>query len=160
MNNDYLYTSMSEQFDINMNTIKTSIKGNEMAKLYTMITEIRNKRIEVLKEFSKDTSIQNRYNGNILSVNGSIWNDFDKSIEYEAILLSISNLLNEKSSNKVEIDKDEQIDHLNICSICLTNIISYCCNPCGHTYCSGCIFKTENCYICRSAIISKIKIFI
>ena len=62
---------------------------------------------------------------------------------------------------KIQLEnKDNIINETNKCSICLDNIISNCCIPCGHTYCTGCINKTNNCYICRTIIKNKIKIYL
>lgn len=60
------------------------------------------------------------------------------------------------------IDKIEKLEEkkFNKCSICFENNISRCCNPCGHTFCEVCIKNTNNCYICRSNITSKIIIYI
>lgn len=166
-----------------------------------MITELRDLRKEYITAFSKDTYIQHRYKGEILSSSrgSSMTEDLDKSIEYEAILLSILSILNDKpklvsiipstttinsiitnslsrlynyyspkkqedkdkiiNDLKMQLeDKDKIINETNKCSICLDNIISNCCIPCGHTYCTSCINKTNNCYICRTIIKNKIKI--
>jgi hypothetical protein len=47
----------------------------------------------------------------------------------------------------------------NICSICLTNKVSFFLNPCGHTYCKACSEKMDvsdnyhnNCFICRKPV--------
>ena len=61
---------------------------------------------------------------------------------------------------KIKLDEKNKNDEINKCSICLDNTISYCCSPCGHTYCSDCIKKTNNCYICRGIIHNKIKIYL
>ena len=57
-------------------------------------------------------------------------------------------------------DKNKIINETNKCSICIDNTISYCCIPCGHTYCYDCINKTNNCYICRGNIHNKIKLYL
>lgn len=44
------------------------------------------------------------------------------------------------------------------CNICFENDIEYVCIPCGHTFCSKCLNGME-CYICRSPIQSKIKLY-
>ena len=61
---------------------------------------------------------------------------------------------------KIKLDEKNKNDETNKCSICLDNTISYCCSPCGHTYCSDCIKKTNNCHICRGIIHNKIKIYL
>ena len=44
------------------------------------------------------------------------------------------------------------------CNICFENDIEYACVPCGHTFCSKCLNGTE-CYICRTPIKSKVKLY-
>ena len=187
MNSNEIYSSYAKQLNINFENIKAKIKDNEIERLGLMITELRDLRKEYITAFSRDTSIGNRYRGQILSSSrgSSMTIDLEKSIEYEAILLSILNdkpklfsiipsktttinsiitnslsgLYNYYSPKKQE-DKDKIINETNKCSICLDNIISNCCIPCGHTYCTSCINKTNNCYICRTIIKNKIKIYL
>ena len=56
-----------------------------------------------------------------------------------------------------------QVNMMNKCSICLTNIVSSYYDPCGHTICDGCDkFDTEEnvrCPICRTSITFKRKLF-
>ena len=204
MNSNEIYSSYAKQLNINFENIKAKIKDNEIERLGLMITELRDLRKEYITAFSRDTSIQNRYRGQILSSSrgSSMTIDLDKSIEYEAILLSILSILNDKpklfsiipsktttinsiinnslsglynyyspkkqedkdkiiNDLKIQLeDKDKIINETNKCSICLDNIISNCCIPCGHTYCTSCINKTNNCYICRTIIKNKIKIYL
>lgn len=204
MNSNEIYSSYAKQLNIKFENIKAKIKNNEIERLGLMITELRDLRKEYITAFSRDTSIQNRYRGQILSSSrgSSMTIDLDKSIEYEAILLSILSILNDKpklfsiipsktttinsiinnslsglynyyspkkqedkdkiiNDLKIQLeDKDKIINETNKCSICLDNIISNCCIPCGHTYCTSCINKTNNCYICRTIIKNKIKIYL
>ena len=78
---------------------------------------------------------------------------------YSPRLLEIrQNIIN---ALKIQLeDKIKIIENLtNKCTICYNTTISHCCVPCGHTYCSDCINKTNNCYICRGIIRNKIKLF-
>ena len=203
MNSNEIYSSYAKQLNIKFENIKAKIKNNEIERLGLMITELRDLRKEYITAFSKDTYIQHRYKGEILSSSrgNCMTEDLDKSIEYEAILLSILSILNDKpklvsiipstttinsiitnslsglynyyspkqqedkdkiiNDLKMQLeDKDKIINETNKCSICLDNIISNCCIPCGHTYCTSCINKTNNCYICRTIIKNKIKIYL
>lgn len=45
------------------------------------------------------------------------------------------------------------------CPICMTDQVDTYCNPCGHALCMRCISKSNNCYFCKSRIISKQKIY-
>jgi len=203
MNSNEIYSSYAKQLNIKFENIKAKIKNNEIERLGLMITELRDLRKEYITTFSKDIYIQHRYRGEILSSSrgNCMTEDLDKSIEYEAILLSVLSILNDKpklvsiipstttinsiitnslsglynyyspkqqedkdkiiNDLKMQLeDKDKIINETNKCSICLDNIISNCCIPCGHTYCTSCINKTNNCYICRTIIKNKIKIYL
>ena len=52
------------------------------------------------------------------------------------------------------------LNDLNKCSVCFENKLSVCLNPCGHCYCDICIKNATNCFICRTNIINKIKLFL
>jgi hypothetical protein len=80
-----------------------------------------------------------------------IINDLE-TLHYSPKLLEIrNNIINELK---------KELEEKNKCSICFNNTISHCCNPCGHTYCTDCINKTNNCYICRGIIRNKIKLYL
>jgi hypothetical protein len=52
------------------------------------------------------------------------------------------------------------VDKEPLCCICLTEPVSYCLSPCGHTFCSSCVKRQmTNCYMCRSGIKDRIHIF-
>ena len=79
---------------------------------------------------------------------------------YSPRLLEIrQNIIN---ALKIQLeDKIKIIENLsNKCTICYNTTITHCCVPCGHTYCSDCINKTSNCYICRGIIQNKIKLYL
>ncbi len=60
-------------------------------------------------------------------------------------------------------DNEETIPNESLCSICQTDSITHCINPCGHTYCSECVSRLKegnSCYICRKIVSSKIKLYI
>ena len=47
-----------------------------------------------------------------------------------------------------------------LCSICLNEPVGYCLNPCGHTFCTSCVKRQlSNCYMCRTVIKDRIRIF-
>lgn len=48
----------------------------------------------------------------------------------------------------------------NTCSICATNKINTCINPCGHVFCNTCTDKMRNCGMCRGPINTKIKLYL
>lgn len=83
---------------------------------------------------------------------------YDLTIENKDINLIHKIQLEDK--NKIINDLTIKYNETNKCFICLDNTISHCCVPCGHIYCSDCINKTNNCYICRGIIRNKIKLFL
>jgi hypothetical protein len=59
--------------------------------------------------------------------------------------------------NEIVKEEDKQ---KKMCPVCFDNEVNTALVPCGHTYCSYCINKTNNCYICRGNIRNKIKLFL
>jgi hypothetical protein len=48
-----------------------------------------------------------------------------------------------------------------LCSICFSDTIQYVLNPCGHTFCAGCVKRQiSQCYICRQSVKDRVKIYI
>jgi hypothetical protein len=47
-----------------------------------------------------------------------------------------------------------------LCSICLTETVGFATVPCGHTFCGTCLKRqTMSCYMCRTQIRDKVKLF-
>jgi hypothetical protein len=99
MNSNDLYLSLTTNHNIILDNQKLKIKDNEIQKLISMISEIRDKRNEAVKTLSSNLNFGNIYRGSVLSTNGSISNDFDKSIEYEAILTTSLQLIKKNRIN-------------------------------------------------------------
>lgn len=52
------------------------------------------------------------------------------------------------------------VDKEPLCSICLDESVTHCLTPCGHTFCSSCVKRQMNsCYMCRSTIKERVRIF-
>ena len=100
MNYNERYSSITTQHNIKLDNQKLKIKDNEIQKLQSMISELQNRRNEAVKALSTNLYFRNLYrgSGSVLSTNGSLENDFDKSIEYEAILTTSLQLI--KNNNK------------------------------------------------------------
>jgi|688.fasta_scaffold02753_9 hypothetical protein len=110
----------------------------------------------------------------------SYYNNLSKELEFKKCLnLSLKIELDEKKEIIKELKsdleqkediiylKDEKLkelksnlNDLNKCSVCFENKLSVCLNPCGHCYCDICIKNATNCFICRTNIINKIKLFL
>lgn len=58
------------------------------------------------------------------------------------------------------IRNSENIPETSMCAICMTTTVSLAFVPCGHTFCLSCGNKqVTQCYICRSKVQSKMKIY-
>ena len=107
----------------------------------------------------------------------SYYNNLSKELEFKKCLnLSLKIELDEKKEIIKELKsdleqkediiylKDEKLkelkSNLNKCSVCFENKLSVCLNPCGHCYCDICIKNANNCFICRTNIKNKIKLFL
>ena len=103
----------------------------------------------------------------------SYYNNLSKELESKKCLnLSLKIELEQKKEIIKELksdleQKDEKLkelksnlNDLNKCSVCFENKLSVCLNPCGHCYCDICIKNATNCFICRTNIINKIKLFL
>ncbi len=48
-----------------------------------------------------------------------------------------------------------------LCCICFSDTIQYVLNPCGHSFCAGCVKRQiSQCYICRQNVKDRVKIYI
>jgi hypothetical protein len=130
-------------FSININTyenlmlvpinfIRNCINANKIIKQYKNLLTVIDNQNKIIEEKDK------------------IINEFEKPYYSRKMIIRRNKIINDL---KIELEEK------NKCTICFNNTISHCCNPCGHTYCSDCIDKTNNCYICRSIIHNNIKLF-
>ena len=122
---------------------KIAYLNKENKRLLSLITE-QNKTIEDKNLIITELEMH-YYSPRLLEIRQNIINALKIQLE---------------DKNKIINDLTIKNNETNKCSICLDNIISYCCSPCGHTYCNDCIDKTNNCYICRGIIRNKIKLFL
>lgn len=54
----------------------------------------------------------------------------------------------------------DNVDKEPLCCICLQEPVSHCITPCGHTFCSSCVKRQlTSCYMCRTAVKDRIRIF-
>ena len=48
-----------------------------------------------------------------------------------------------------------------LCGICISEPVSHCVSPCGHTFCTSCVRRmTLTCYLCRGSVKDRIKLFL
>ena len=137
-------------FSININTyenlmlvpinfIRNCINANKIIKQYKNLLTVIDNQNKIIEE--KDKIIE----------------EFEKPYYSRKMIKTRNKIINDL---KIELEeKNKIINESNKCTICFNNTISHCCNPCGHTYCSDCIDKTNNCYICRAIIHNNIKLF-
>lgn len=163
-----LYSELIKDDNLNIETknkkdnlnIETINKKDNL--LYEKIVDNHDEYLNI-----KDNNLLNYYlltgiikDDKLLNMNNTIQNKIDKLRKYEE---EKSKILNKIIILKETIDtRDITIDNsINvICSICDTDKIEYCFNPCGHSYCKGCCERATNtCHTCRSSITSKIKLF-
>jgi|694.fasta_scaffold02753_11 hypothetical protein len=101
MNYNERYSSITTAHNINLDNQKSKIKDNEIQTLISMISELQNRRNEAVKALSTNLYFRNLYrgSGSVLSTNGSLDDDFNKSIEYEAILTISLELIKNNKKN-------------------------------------------------------------
>ena len=88
--------------------------------------------------------------------NLNIKENFTKFIEARSEFLKYRNLI--KLKNIVTEAQEYQTP---LCTICMSDILSFAFVPCGHTFCKNCSIKQiHSCYICRNRISNKIKIYL
>ena len=138
---------------INITYTILSIITNGIIRITNGIIRITNDIIRITNGIIRINKIIQQ-NKKLLYINenqNKIINDLE-TLHYSPKLLEIrNNIINELK---------KELEEKNKCSICFNNTISHCCNPCGHTYCTDCINKTNNCYICRGIIRNKIKLYL
>ena len=157
-NNDDILTVIKEY-----ETIKTEIEEflnivNKANKIYELVsTKSQLKQIKNKLIISENILLLNENKINIenfvFDVDSKISELNNKLHDNNEILLKFKHIL-------LKCMGEDRICY-NLCNVCLTNKISICINPCGHTFCSCCIDRMNlKCGMCRGKIESKIKIFI
>jgi hypothetical protein len=116
-----------------INFIRNCINANKIIKQYKNLLIVIDNQNKIIEEKDK------------------IINEFEKPYYSRKMIIRRNKIINDL---KIELDEK------NKCTICFNNTISHCCNPCGHVYCTDCIDKTNNCYICRGIIYNKLKLFL
>lgn len=137
-----------------INNFKKS--ATELSKIYNILStmsegsEFENK-LHVIKDFGLD------YTSELLLI------AFKKEIEFKIDRLTCqfsenSNKISRFKKLILKATPEERVK--NICSVCATNKINTCINPCGHVFCNTCTDKMRNCGMCRGSINTKIKLYL
>lgn len=90
----------------------------------------------------------------------NIEKDYKDYIHYYTMFQKYRSLLQLASSSYVGITETMRPPGA-LCNICMNENISFALIPCGHTFCNSCTQKTRySCFICRSNVQQKMKIYI
>ena len=151
-----LYSELiKDDYLINVN-IETKKKKDD--SLYEKIIDKHNEYLNI-----KDKKLINNIisDEKLLNMNTIIQNKKDKlkknEEEISKILNKIKILKETINTQDITIEDSKNV----ICSICDTNKIEYCINPCGHSYCKECCDRaTLTCHTCSGTVTNKIKLFL
>ena len=155
---------------------KILILGNKYKKYQEESKNIKDELLKIEKTIEMYYTFNNLYSD-------LIKNDFNliPNNKIDSKLLDIDNILKAKQSelnknednttkifNQIKMlreiintrDLTEEDDKITKCSICDTDKIEYCLNPCGHSFCYQCSnHAVSSCHTCRGYIQSKIKLY-
>jgi len=128
-----IYENLSKKINTNIN-ISVKLDLNRQLFSFDFLNQIK--------------CLENDIDTFIFKIEQELTNNYKKISDFKRLV-------------KFCLKDDDKPQLINICSICVTNRINTCLNPCGHTFCLNCINKMNNkCGMCRNNIISKIKIFL
>jgi hypothetical protein len=103
MNPQDIYNERIRGDNVKMAEYKNNINKNNISdKLKSMIAELNRRRTELNRRFSYDLTIQHRpITWGLITDTDFIWDDINKSIEYEVLLSSALEII-EKDKQKEE----------------------------------------------------------
>lgn len=167
----------SENFGVELETFRDILKNicKEYEKSYITLFDLDDELHISIEKFTKLTKqIDNTLS---LDINEASLEVFKAFTKYLTIFFKEQNI-KEKFDNfilarkkfvtyrdliftcKKVIDKTDDITESPICTICIHNHVKTAFVPCGHTFCLVCANKTINeCYICRTKINSRLKLY-
>ena len=80
------------------------------------------------------------------------------SVEYGALIAAYKRFITLRDT--VQMMRSSAVESEPLCSICLTDTVSYTMTPCGHTFCQNCVRRQGNsCPMCRTAIKERVRIY-
>jgi hypothetical protein len=166
------YENFDKEIGMPLDTFKTALDNlnvsykNSLLNLFKADIELRNAINIVQKLLSQINIIIN------LEINENTQDLLISTAKYVHTTISNINLynlfLNFVNSRKAFItyrqliknkDVTNTIENEPTCSICMNNSVKQIAIPCGHTFCDKCIFNQQTCYICRSKIEKKHRVF-
>jgi hypothetical protein len=131
LNNKLLaFESMSKSLD----ALRTLEKNDASDKVQLSI-------VGYMKEFYINNSIEDSFK--------LLINAYSRFVKYRSFM-----------KVKLAADGEENEHRLPLCSVCISNQVSWAFVPCGHTFCGNCAGRQVRiCYICRVGINSKLKLY-
>jgi len=80
------------------------------------------------------------------------------SVEYGALIAAYKRFITLRDT--VQMMRSSAVESEPLCSICLSDTVSYTMTPCGHTFCQTCVRRQGNsCPMCRTAIKERVRIY-
>jgi hypothetical protein len=87
-----------------------------------------------------------------------VFEDNQISVEYGALIAAYKRFITLRDT--VQMMRSSAVESEPLCSICLTDTVSYTMTPCGHTFCQNCVRRQGNsCPMCRTAIKERVRIY-
>lgn len=171
-------------FDISNNSIDEEIDGdidtffrrvviefdNVVNELFKADSELNNKilsfesmskSLELLRGLDKNEASDDLYRS-ISSYMKHFYEECSLESAFKRLINAYSRFLRYREFMKLKtISEREDNEHrLPLCSVCISNPVTWAFTPCGHTFCSNCTQRNVRiCYICRVDVNSKLKLF-
>jgi hypothetical protein len=80
------------------------------------------------------------------------------SVEYGALIAAYRRFITLRDT--VQMMRSSAVESEPMCSICLTETVSYTLTPCGHTFCQNCVRRQNtSCPMCRTSIRERVRIY-
>lgn len=156
VNNINKQTENYEEILNDMNNFRKMLKSLEEKYIGLMhkTTLIHSEhKLPFIKHFGLDEETGKKFDLFVLEIENSL----EKQRDLLTMNLNKINRIKKFIRNGMSQEKEQM---KNICSICVTNKVDICINPCGHTFCQSCTNKMNRCSMCRGQITTKIKLFL
>jgi len=88
----------------------------------------------------------------------TVFEDNQISVEYGALISAYKRFITLRDT--VQMMRSSAVESEPLCTICLTDTVSYTLTPCGHTFCQNCVRRQGNaCPMCRTSIRERVRIY-